>query len=346
MDDNGRDDEPVRLACTVTVAGSDVTVDVSDSAAQQVGAINCPWGYTLSACRFALKRLTSPDLAASSGTYRALEVIAPKGSVFNPGSPAPVFCGIWTALRLGDMIINALAPALPDRVPAPQGGDLVVILAYIEDPDTRQISFFLDLGGIGTGAIRDRDGTSGLMHPCQAGSESIPAEILETRMPVLKRRLELVPDSGGPGRYRGGLSTIAEFEFLGDGATTIVCEKAKVSGGRGVDGGLAPPFKNAIILFPGTDRELRLGKKADIPLRRGDSVLVRAAGGGGCGDPLERAPEMVAADVRDGYVSPEQAYAIYGVALERSTGDVDHRSTSELRRRLREERERELAIGG
>ena len=141
----------------------------ANSAAEQAGAINCPLGYTLSACRFALKRLTTPDLPTSSGGYRPLDVVAPEGGIFNPVSPAPVFCGIWTAVRLGDMIIDALAPSIPDRAPAGLGGDLVVILAYLEDPDTRKISFFLDLGGIGTGATRDRDGTSGLMHPCQAG---------------------------------------------------------------------------------------------------------------------------------------------------------------------------------
>lgn len=337
MDDNGRDDQPVKLACTVTIEASDIKVDVSDSAEEQAGAINCPWGYTLSACRFALKRLTTPDLPTSSGGYRPLQVTAPEGSIFNPASPAPVFCGIWTAVRLGDMIIDALAPAIPERAPAGLGGDLVVILAYLEHPETRKISFFLDLGGIGTGAVRDRDGTSGLMHPCQAGSESIPAEILETRMPVLKRRCELVQDSGGPGRFRGGLSTIAEFELLGDGAATVVCEKARASGGQGLDGGMPPPFKNAIIMFPNTDNEAWYGKKADIPIRSGDIVLIRPAGGGGYGSPLEREPERVMADVRNDYVSAEQARDTYGIVFIDGSGEVDTRATKALRNRLRKE---------
>ena len=331
MDDNGADDEPVRLACGVTIDGSAVTIDVGESVDQQRGSINCPWGYTLTACRFALKRLTTPHLPASSGGYRPLSVIAPERSIFNPVSPAPVFCSMWTALRLGDMIIQALADAIPDRIPAETGGDLMAVLAYVEDPSTGHSSFFIDLGGLGSGALCDRDGTNALMHPCQAGSESMPAEILETRMPVLKRRFELIQDSGGAGTFRGGLSTIAEFEFLGDGAASVVAEKTRASHLDGLQGGLPPPFKNEVLLFPGSTRELRLGKKANIPIRRGDICRIKSAGGGGYGDPLERDPERVAEDVDNRYVSYSQAREVYGVSFDARTGRVDPGATSALR---------------
>jgi N-methylhydantoinase B len=330
MDGNGLDKNPVMIAGSVTVQGSNIVVDVSESAGQQEGSINCPWGYTLAACRFAVKRLTSPELPLNGGGYRPLSVVAPEG-VFNPRPPAPVFCGIWTALRLGDLVVHALAPALPATVPAQNGGDLVVALAYIRDPATARVSFFLDLGGIGLGAVHDADGTHGVMHPCQAGSESIPAEILETRMPVVKRRCELVTDSGGPGKYRGGVSTVAEFEFLGEGASTIVCEKSEAAEVQGLSGGMSPPFKNEIVIFPGTARERRLGKEANIPIQAGDTLVVRAAGGGGYGRPHERSVGEVAADVRDGYVSAQAASEVYGVIFGADGNAIDEDATAERR---------------
>jgi N-methylhydantoinase B len=104
---------------------------------------------------------------------------------------------------------------------------------------------------------------------------------------------------------------------------------------------MSPPFKNAIIMFPNTDKEAWHGKKADIPIDRGDVVLIRAAGGGGYGSPLEREPERVMADVRNGYVSVEQARTTYGIALIEGSGEVDAQATTELRNRLRKESPRD-----
>jgi N-methylhydantoinase B len=174
------------------------------------------------------------------------------------------------------------------------------------------------------------------MHPCQAGSESIPAEILETRMPVVKRRCELVTDSGGPGKYRGGVSTVAEFEFLGAGASTIVCEKSAAAVVLGLSGGMSPPFKNEIVMFPGTARERRLGKEANIPIQAGDTIIVRAAGGGGYGPPHERSIGEVAADVRDGYVSAQAASEVYGVMFGPDGKTVDDDATAARRAAIAE----------
>ena len=333
MDSNGVDDQPVRLRCAVTVDGTDVTIDVSGSSQELHGPFNVPWGYTLTACRFALKRLTTPDLQPNSGNYRPVRVIAPRGSMLNPEPPAPVFCSVWAALRLGDMIVQALAPALPDRAPAESGGDIMAALAYVTDPQSGHVSFFIDLGGLGHGATSSSDGLSAAIHPVQAGSESMPAEILEARMPVLKRRFELVQDSGGPGRFRGGLATSAEFEFRGDGVASIVAEKTAKDPPRGLAGGRPAPDTNAVWLFPGTDRELRLGKNAGVPILRGDTCIVQPAGGGGYGDPLGRDPALVAADVLGEYVSPEQAREAYGVVLDGS-GRVDAVATAALRAQM------------
>jgi N-methylhydantoinase B len=338
MDDNGIDKSPVKIKCAVTIADTDVTIDLTGSAPQQRGAINTPWSLTVTTCRFALKRLTTPDLPATSGSYRPLTVIAPEKSLFNPVPPAPSFTAAWSAMRLSDMIVQALAPALPERIPAENGGDGVFSLAYVKDPETKRISFFVDLGGLGHGALHDRDGMNALIHPSQAGSQSLPAELVETRMPILKRRFELLQDSGGPGKFRGGLSAEAEFEFLGEGSAVVIVEKTKASEVRGLEGGMSPPFKNVIVVFPGTEKELQLGKKADIPIAPGDIMLVRPAGGGGYGDPLDREPDRVLWDLRNEYISPAQAQRVYGVVGDSQGMTVDLQATRQLRSQLRTQR--------
>ena len=334
MDDDGVGDEPVPLAVRITVSGSEIEIDLSDSAGTQRGPINCPWPYTLTSCRFALKCIATPDLPANGGESRMLSVIAPEGSIFNPVPPAPTFLGGGPSLRLVDMIVRALAPALPDRIPADNAGDLVMIIAYVSDPRSHRLSFFFDAGALGHGATRSEDGMSGLIHPIEAGCESLPTEVLETRMPVRKRRFELITDSGGPGRRRGGLAAEAEFEFLADGAAVVWAEKARASTVSGLDGGGSPPEHNAIIVYPDTPEELRLGKRADLAVGPGDRIVARPAGGGGYGDPLEREPEFVRSDVENGYVSHEQAERTYGVVFD-ADGLVDEAATAELRRRLR-----------
>ncbi len=335
LDDNGVEREPITLRCAVTIDGTEMAVDLAGSAPEQRGPMNCPWGYTLTACRFALKRLTTPNLPPSSGGYRPLTVTAPPGSIFDPQPPAPCFISALVALRLSDMILQALAPALPERIPAENGGDIMNFLAYLRHPLSGRLCFFFDLGGLGHGALRDRDGMSSRLHSIQAGSESMPAEILETRMPVLKRRFELVTDSGGAGEFRGGLSAAAEFVFESEGSAVGIVEKSRASEVRGLAGGKSPPFRNSVVMFPDTDKELRLGKGADIPVAPGDVAVVTPAGGGGYGDPLERDPARVGLDVQNDYVSLEASERTYGVVVsDPELGRIDLEATQLLRRRL------------
>jgi N-methylhydantoinase B len=317
LDDDGvRLGTPVRLHCAVTVAGSEMSVDLSGSSGTQVGPINCPWGYTLMTARFSLKRFVSGNIPANGGEYRPLNLVAPEGSLFNPLPPAPCFLGWVTSLHLSDMIVSALAPAMPDTIPAENAGDNPGVLVLLQQP-TRpgRLSFFWDDGGIGHGAKKGKDGMSALIHPMSAGIEYLPAELLESRMPILKHRHELEMDSGGAGEFRGGLGAEAEFEMLSAGVGVTIADKCKASIVRGLAGGLSPSHQNEILLFPNTDRELRLGKKSDIPIHPGDVIVSRPAGGAGYGDPRSRNPEKVAWDVRNGYVSRAQAAEVYGVVL-------------------------------
>jgi N-methylhydantoinase B len=231
------------------------------------------------------------------------------------------------------MIVRAVGAGAPELVPAGHGGDICGVLAYLTQADDDRVSFFWHEGGIGHGASAVEDGMSALTHPITAGTRALPAELLETRMPLVRTKFELVQDSGGAGRRRGGLSATAEYRVIGVGTCVVIAEKTRASEVVGVDGGHAPPVRNSIAVFAGTEREIRLGKKSDIALRPGDVIVTRPAGGGGYGDPIERETHRVWADVRNGYVSMEQAAAVYGV-LFNDDGSVDQTRTESRRRDL------------
>jgi N-methylhydantoinase B len=323
---------PVPLKVTVTVSGSELTLDTSGSAQQQTGPVNCPWGYTLTTARFSLKRLVTSGIPANSGEHRPLKVIAPEGSVFNPVAPAASFISWVTSLRLSDMVLEALAPALPEDIPAQNGGDLTGVLAYLRHPETGRLCFFWDDGGVGHGAKKGRDGMSALIHPISAGIEYLPTELLETRMPILRRLHQLRRDSGGPGQFRGGLAAEVEYELQAAGVAVTICDKSRASKVRGLAGGMDAPDKNSIIMFPGTKREACLGKKSDIFVQPGDVTFSKPAGGGGYGNPRKRDPKKVAWDVQNDYVSREAARKHYGVVVSES-GELDAKATARLRAR-------------
>jgi N-methylhydantoinase B len=335
IDDDGvRLGEPVHIRCSVTIKGSDMTVDLTGSDPEQLGPINTPWGYSLTACRYVLKRLVTPEIPPNGGEHRVLTLIAPEGSVFNPVPPAACHLGWLGALRITELVVDALAPALPERIPAENSGDILEIVGLLRDPRTSRWSMFEDAGPLGHGAVQGKDGMSALHHPIQAGVQNYPAELLETRMPVLRWRQELLQDSGGPGQWRGGLAAIGEYELLGEGALIAIADKSTASHVRGLFGGQGPPQRNEIVMFPGTDKELRLGKRSDVPVAAGDRIVSRPAGGGGYGPPHERDPELVRQDVLNGYVSREAAESVYGVAF--TAGDeIDADATARLREALR-----------
>jgi N-methylhydantoinase B len=236
------------------------------------------------------------------------------------------------------MVIQALAPAAPDLVPAQNGGDLAICSAWLRDPNREAWHLFCEFGALGMGAMNGKDGMNTLIHPIEAGCESLPAELIEAKMPLWRKRWDLITDSGGPGKFRGGLSAEAEYEILSDGHLNVVTEKTKASQVQGLFGGMPAPFSNRVTLFPGTDSEVHLGKKSDVHVEPGDVFIMRAAGGGGYGDPIERDPAKVAADVLNEYVSVENAEHIYGVKFESVAGDVDYEATEQLRREMVAER--------
>jgi N-methylhydantoinase B len=330
-DDGVNIGQPVRLVCSVTIDGSRMIVDTTGSAEQVEGPYNCPFGTTLATARLALKKLIGVDSHSNGGEHRTLQVIAPSGSVYNPVIPPAASWNYYlVAVRLVAMITNALAPALPTEIPAPHPADYPLILAMLEHPKTGRQSFFSMDTGTGLGAKQGADGASALVNECGAGVEITPAELIEARYPVLRHRFELVTDSGGAGEFRGGLGVAVEYEFLGDGIG--MCTSDGIAP-WGLAGGLGPSGSDVVVVYPGTEKELRLGKASDLPLSSGDREISITAGGGGYGPPWRRDPDSVLWDVKNGYVSREAAESIYGVVFG-ADGAIAREATEQRRKDL------------
>jgi N-methylhydantoinase B len=338
IDSNGIDpDKPIRTQVAVTIKGSDITIDLSGSDSQQKGPMNGLWVTTLSAARAAVKALTHPDLPANEGFNRPIRVIAPLGSIYNAESRVPSFLCGNVAETILELVNRALYRVLPDRIPACSGGDVVGEGFFGTDPRTGAYWGTITPSIIGQGADRASDGDSYAMFQTAAASQNIPTEVLEATFPLFVESVELVQDSGGAGRQRGGLGSQIRIRPLAPATFYSFIEKGK-SPHWGFEGGKAG-LRNFALIESAGKGTFEVMKTSGIPLAEGDRVTVTAGGGGGYGHPADRDPDAVLRDVIDEYVSLECAKAEYGVVIDPDTYRMDGAATEKLRAALRRKTE-------
>jgi N-methylhydantoinase B len=269
-----------------------------------------------------------PDVPINEGFYRNVRMVAPEGTIVNCTHPYPVVGGWETQDRLTDVMIKALAPALPERVAA--GTKAMICHAGFggADPRTGEYYCFLETLGGGYGGRSGIDGPDAIQAHGQ-NTENAPIEETEVNYPVRITRYELVDDSEGPGQFRGGLGVRRDYYFVDHEASFTVLADRDRWGPWGLFGGL-PGQRASYLLNP--DSEAReLNSKATIHLAPGDVVSFRTCGGGGFGPVAERDPELVLRDVRDGKVNPKRGREIYRVAIDTDTWTVDESETARLR---------------
>lgn len=311
LDDDGvRRGVPVPIALTVTVRGDRIEFDVTESADQTTGPVNCGAAQAVSALRVGYKILVSPDSNSNGGSFRPLTVKVREGSVL--GAVAPAACQ-WYFSHLGlliDMVSRALAPALPDRVAAASHGDSMIITTAGFDPRVGRnwVSMEATLGG--WGAWEGSDGESALINNVNGSLKDLPIEMVETKFPLRVREYGIRPDSGGAGRWRGGNGVVREYEFLADAALGLWFERSQTPPWGLFEGG--PGAGPTVVINPGRSDEVRTLKVNARPVRRGDVVRLEVSGGGGYGDPALRDPDAVANDVANGHLSAAHAAATYG----------------------------------
>lgn len=334
VDNDGFTDQPVYLAAKVVIDEEGVLFDLTGSDPQRKAPVNSTYAQTFSACAYVLKCLIDPDIPVNAGFYRLVRMVVPEGTVVNCTPPAPVKGGWETQDRLTDVIIKALAPAIPDRVAAGTKAMIChagfgVLIQNPDAPDAQQeYSCFLETVAGGYGGRATSDGPDAVQAHGQ-NTENAPIEETELNYPVRITRYELVDDSDGAGTHRGGLGVRRDYCFPDHEASFTILADRDRWGPWGLFGGL-PGRKASYVLNPDTEA-VELGSKVTIQLRPGDVVSYRTCGGGGYGPPEQRDPQAVLRDVRDGKVSAARARKVYRVAIDTQTWVVDEGETARLR---------------
>ena len=328
MDHDGVDlDRPVKMAVTITITDDEMIVDWTGSDEGVRGPINLPRGLTEAFNCLIFKALTTPEWPVTAGNFRPLRVITKEGSVMHAVPPMPTFT-LWGGLLGGEVMLKALAQGMPDRVPACSGGDVCSVMALGDDPRTGGPWLEGMNDAVGFGAHAGGDGEDGIMHLSEPGCRNNPVEVLEVKGPMMIDHYGYRPDTGGPGKHRGGVGISRIYRFLAPTTAISVLYKT-VSPPWAINGGKeAEP--NHIVIDPGTENEERKGGSYNF-LEAGQVLANNTGGGGGWGNPFERDPALVAKDVRNGFVSVEAAERDYGVAVDPATFRVDAVRTATLR---------------
>jgi N-methylhydantoinase B/oxoprolinase/acetone carboxylase alpha subunit len=359
VEDDGVTADPFKIRVTVVVRGDEILFDFTGSSPQVRGPMNCTFTVVAAAVYNAVFSVVDPRslIPRNSGCYRAIRIIAPPGSVVNVQHPGPCVGGNTdTQPKIIDLLLRALAKAVPDRVAAASGGSSSNLLFGGIHPATGQYYSNYHFDGMGTGGTAKKDGNNGEITR-HSNCRNTPVEVFETRYPFLTLDYGLAQDSGGPGRHRGGLGIVRTLEVTAPEITvSALFDRARIAP-WGLFGGMDGGRTRLLVKRKGT-RRFRLfsdvfrttspTKFTNVVLKRGDVIRYQTPGGGGYGGPLERDAEAVLDDVREGFVSTGAARAAYGVVVGggTSTLKVDAEATRRLRRRrLRGRRKQRWANG-
>ena len=328
LDSDGYTEDPVSLVVSVTIDDDGLLFDFTGSDLQRRAPVNSTYAQTHSGVAFVLKCLIDPDVPVNAGFYRNVRMVAPEGTVVNCTEPYPVVGGWETQIRLADIIFKALAQAIPEKVPA--GTEAMICHSGFggSDPYRNETYCFLETIAGGYGGRASKDGPDAVQ-PHGKNTANAPVEETELNYPVRITRYELVENSDGPGKYRGGLGLRRDYFFPDHEASFTILADRERWGPHGLFGGL-PGERAHYVLNPDSDAT-ELGSKVTVQLKENDVVSYRTCGGGGYGPPQERDPEDVLWDVRNGKVSVERARKFYRVEVDADSLTVDLEATSRLR---------------
>jgi N-methylhydantoinase B len=331
LDGDGIDPGPIRIVATVTIAGDEMTIDLTGSAPQVRGAINCVFPFTYSTALACVRSIVDLSIPNNAGYFRPIRVIAPEGTVVNPRAPGAVAARGITGIRIADTIFGALAQAVPEILPAcgANAPDVGVSFGGVDDEGEAFVYLEFLLGSWGGGPDRDgMDACTGTL----VNYSNAPAEMIEADQPIAVECYALVPDSGGAGRYRGGLAIERHLRFRAGNATLQIRSDRRDHPPYGLQGGQPGAPSNVSILRADGRHEACVAKFLTT-VHHGDLLKIRLAGGGGHGNPLERDPAAVLADVLEQKMTREHARDVYGVALVGDPATLDERETANLRQR-------------
>jgi 5-oxoprolinase (ATP-hydrolysing)/N-methylhydantoinase B len=326
VEDDGTSSDPFEVRVAVVIRGDEVIADFTGSSPQVRGPMNCTYVVAASAVYNAVFCVTDPQMLIprNSGCYRPLRLVAPAGSVVNVRHPGPSVGGNTDLQpKLIDLLLAALAGAVPDRIAAASGGSSSNLLFGGIHPETGAYYSNYHFDGMGSGATARQDGNDGEITR-HSNCRNTPVEVFDNRYPLRTLEYRLVPDSGGPGEHRGGLATQRTLLVTADEITfSALFDRMRIAP-PGLFGG-GPARGSDLLVRRAGEPEFRRfdeafgvaspSKFTNVVLKRGDELRYRAPGGAGFGDPRSRDRARVVEDVLEGYVSPAAAREQYGVEV-------------------------------
>ena len=322
IDDDGINPDPIKVQVKVTITPDKVICDFTGSGPQVLGPVNASLTGLHSAARAMMLALTNPSIPTNEGCFRPLEVIVPPRTIFSAERPAAVATYWETMLYAADLIWQAMAPMLPDRLPA---GHFLSVCAPVivgNHPDNGELYILVEPSAGGWGAGSTKDGENVLFCVGDGETYTVPVEVCETRYGVLVDQYAFDITDGGAGDFRGGRGAVRDYRIISDGALFTATFGRHKYLPWGMRGG-KPGSRNYVKLIFADGREPKIiGKIARFPLKKGDVARLVTATGGGYGDPLHRPVEKVVEDVRNGYITAEMASSQYGVVVDPDTLNV------------------------
>ncbi len=330
LDNDGVSKEPVRIHAKVTIdqEKGDMIIDLSGCSEARKAGIN---SRTLAGARVAYKSLTAPLDPVNEGSFNALKHIIPEGNIMMARYPAPM--AGWSTIipTVVDTIVKALAPAAKDRIPAAHLGTLGASVVFFgRNPKTGKAFVVQSIEGGGWGGRPSEDGESASVSVCQGDVRNGSIEAIEMKTPVVIERRGMRADSGGAGKFRGGLGLDVHVRNLVEGRWNMHAPARIHNPPWGLWNGKPGHASKYLLKLPG-ENAFQEKEANRLPTPPQTEVIVRSNGGGGWGDPLERDPERVRWDVIEGYVSHEHAKSDYGVVLDPETFVIDQAATQKLR---------------
>lgn len=331
LDSDGVDNAPLRLTVDLTVRGSDVYLDFSRSSPPCRGPMNSVISTTVSACYIAFKH-TFPDVPVNAGCFRPIHIHVPRSTFLHASLPRPVAgCAAEVSQRIVDVVMGALAQAMPERMSAGIFGTVTNLTIGGSDAERGPYVMYMFNGG-GYGGFQGGDGLtygSGTI----SVSKTQPLEVFEQRYPVRIRRFALREESAGAGQYRGGFGAIIEVELVqGEATASFIGDRGRFAPRGMLEGGEGAPCRVAIFQRGRTYVPAHLTKDDNVRLHPGDVIQLQTPGGGGYGNPLERDMALVVRDVQRAYISRDTARQVYGVVCKDNSLEVDLVATEALRR--------------
>ena len=328
-DDDGIGSGPVKVHVTLTVKGDTLTADFTGTSPQTGGALHTNYWFTASCTYAALRTVFDPHMPNNAGFYRPIKIIAPEGSWVNPLFPAALGARGQGGHRVRQVVMGALAKMLPHRIPACVGGSefAIVIAGYHRSGKPFLHLDFHNNTGLGGGP--DRDGQDAGPY-CLGNMANTPVELIEAESPILMEEYGFLADTGGPGKYRGGLGIVRSYRILADRATVqLRSDREKFSPWGLFGGGPGAPARS--YLNYGTDKQEQLPSKFIRTMKKNDVFRGEMAASGGYGDPLDRDAAAVADDVKQEKMTANHALREYGVIVSSETYEVDVGATARER---------------